>query len=139
MRQDLIDVYQQLGNDFNLPILLSRTLVSYTGQDGSAFKIPDNECFESIYMASMNEFENGGLASYYDNVIDNLPNGISILLIHPALASDEMNQITIDHPNFGAKWRKEDSEYFLSSSCKEKLEKRNIELINWKSPILQKK
>ena len=113
--------------------------MSYTGQDASAFKIPDNQCFESIYMASMNEFENGGLASYYDKVIDNLPNGISILLIHPALASDEMNQITIDHPNFGAKWRKEDSEYFLSSSCKEKLEKRNIELINWKSPILQKK
>ena len=43
MRQDLIDVYQQLGNDFNLPILLSRTLVSYTGQDASAFKIPDKE------------------------------------------------------------------------------------------------
>jgi hypothetical protein len=30
-----------------------------------------------------------------------------MLLIHPALKSEEMEQITLDHPNFGAAWHSE--------------------------------
>ena len=61
---------------------------------------------------------------------------LSILLIHPALASEEMNQITLDHPNFGAAWRAEDAHYFTSETCKDKLAKNNIEIVNFKSPIV---
>ena len=44
-----------------------------------------------------------------------------------------MRQITIDHPNFGAKWRHDDINYFKSESCKKKLDDNNIKLVNWKS------
>jgi len=71
---------------------------------------------------------------FYNNLLDNLPEGLSILLIHPALASNEMDQITIDHPNFGALWRSQDATYFSSEACTEKLKKNKIKLVNWKSP-----
>ena len=57
-----------------------------------------------------------------------------MLLIHPALKSEEMEQITLDHPNFGAEWRSEEAAYFSSDLCLEKLAKNKIELVHWKSP-----
>ena len=134
LRQDLLEIYQSLGKEFKLPILLSKKLISYTGENPNNFKLPENKCLESIFMASFKEFENLGLHGFYNNLLDNLPEGLSILLIHPALASNEMDQITIDHPNFGALWRSQDATYFSSEACTEKLKKNKIKLVNWKSP-----
>ena len=47
-----------------------------------------------------------------------------------------MNQIALDHPNFGAVWRAEDAHYFTRATCKDKLVKNNIEIINFKSSIV---
>ena len=68
-------------------------------------------------------------------IIDELVEGIS-LLIHPALKTDEMDQIALDHPNFGSEWRSKDYSYFASEKCK-KAKENSVELINWKSPIIQ--
>ena len=135
VRQDLLDLYQELGETYKLPIILSKTLVSYTGESPTKFNLPQEKCFESLFMASMKEFEKDGNAAFYDKTLSNLPDGLSIILIHPALKSEEMNQITIDHPNFGAEWRTQDATYFSSEACKLKLKENNIELINFKSPI----
>ena len=138
VRQDLLDLYQDLGKEYKLPILLSKTLIAYTGESPSKFNIPSHKCFESIFMASYNEFINQGLTSHYDTILDNLPDGLSIILIHPAFESEEMQQITIDHPNFGAAWRAEDAQYFSSDACRKKLAKNNIELVTFKSPEVLK-
>lgn len=134
IRQDLIDLYIELGKEYHLPILLSKSLISYTGESPSNFRVPEKGCIENVFMASYQEFENGGLPQFYDRLLDSLGDGISILLIHPALASAEMQQITIDHPNFGDEWRAQDATYFSSAHCKRKLEENNIQLINWRSP-----
>jgi len=137
LRKDLLDLYQELGETYKLPILLSKTLISYTGESPSQFNLPEDKCFESLFMASMQEFKNGGNSQFYEKTLDHLPEGLSIILIHPALESEEMNQITIDHPNFGAVWRTEDYNYFSSEACKLKLKENNIELVNFKSPLIQ--
>jgi len=105
IRQDLIDLYQSLGKEYNLPIVLSKNLITYTGESPNDFELPEKGCIESIFMGSFDEFENKGLAHFYDEVLDNLSEGVSMILIHPALKSAEMEQITLDHPNFGAVWR----------------------------------
>ena len=138
VRQDLVDLYQDLGNEYKLPVILSKTLISYTGEDPSKFNIDSNKCFESIFMASFNEFKNQGLKVHYDNILDSLPEGLSIILIHPALESKEMQQITVDHPNFGATWRAEDARYFTSKACSDKLIENNIQLVTFKSPEVLK-
>jgi hypothetical protein len=68
--------------------------------------------------------------------LDNLSEGISLLLIHPALKSAEMEQITVDHPNFGDQWRAEDAAYFTSKHCANKLRENSIELIDFRHPEL---
>jgi len=138
LRQDLVDLYQDLGNEYKLPVILSKTLISYTGEDPSKFNIDSNKCFESIFMASFNEFKNQGLKVHYDNILDSLPEGLSIILIHPALESKEMQQITVNHPNFGATWRAEDARYFTSKACSDKLIENNIQLVTFKSPEVLK-
>jgi predicted glycoside hydrolase/deacetylase ChbG (UPF0249 family) len=136
VRQDLIDLYQELGKEYNLPIVISKKLIAYTGESPSAFKLPEKGCWESIYMGSFDEFSNRGLAHFYDRVLDNLSEGISLLLIHPALKSAEMEQITVDHPNFGDQWRAEDAAYFTSKHCANKLRENSIELIDFRHPEL---
>ena len=136
LRQDLIEVYKRLSKEFKLPILLSKNLIRHTGVNPDNFEIHNSQFFESIFMASFKDFKNGGLFKYYDKLLENLPTGLSILLIHPALKSNEMDKITENHPNFGGFWRSQDADYFSSAACKEKLEKNNIELVNWKSPIV---
>ena len=136
LRQDLIDIYIKLGKEYKLPIFLSKKLIKLVGEDPNKFVLPESTCFESIFMGSYDIFQSKGLFSFYDNVIDELAEGISFLLIHPALKTDEMDQIALDHPNFGSDWRSKDYNYFTSEKCKKKLEENSIELINWKSPII---
>jgi len=136
VRQDLIDLYQKLGKEYNLPIVLSKKLISYTGESATAFKLPGKGCWESIYMGSFDEFSNRGLAYFYDHILDNLSEGFSLLLIHPALKSAEMEQIAVDHPNFGDQWRAEDAAYFSSEHCANKLRENSIELIDFRHPEL---
>lgn len=136
LRQDLIDLYQNLGKEYNIPIVLSKKLIAYTGESPADFQLPEKGCMESIYMGSFEEFENKGLPHYYDQLLDNLSAGISMILIHPALKSAEMEQITIDHPNFGDVWRAADAAYFSSAHCKIKLRENAIELIDFRSPEL---
>ena len=136
LRQDLIDIYINLGKEYKLPIFLSKKLIKLVGEDPNKFVLPESTCFESVFMGSYDIFQSKGLFSFYDNVIDELAEGISFLLIHPALKTDEMDQIALDHPNFGSDWRSKDYSYFTSEKCKKKLKENSIELINWKSPII---
>lgn len=134
VRQDLLDLYRELGEYYQLPILINKELIAYTGEDPSLFSFPRNQCFDKVFMASFKEFENEGLNAFYDRLLNELPAGVSMVLIHPALKSAEMEQITLDHPNFGAAWRSEEAAYFSSEECLEKLAKNKIELVHWKSP-----
>ena len=136
VRQDLIDLYQELGKTYNLPIVLSKKLISHAGASPSSFTLPNNGCWESIYMGSFKEFETIGLAQYYDQVLDSITDGFSLLLIHPAEMSTELEQITVDHPNFGAEWRAADAAYFTSAHCIRKLKENNIKLIDFRHPAL---
>jgi len=134
VRQDLIDLYQGLGKEYSLPIVLSKKLIAYTGESVTDFKLPKKGCLENIYMGSFETYQTIGLQQYYDDILDRLADGVSLLLIHPALKSAEMDQITLDHPNFGALWIADDAAYFSSLHCQTKLKENAIELIDFKSP-----
>jgi predicted glycoside hydrolase/deacetylase ChbG (UPF0249 family) len=133
LRQDLIDVYKRLGDEFNLPILMHSDLNDHIGENLSGFDYYNIEYFDNIYMASYKNFINEGIDVYYDGIIDNLKNGISMILIHPAKRSEEIDEITIDHPNFGSKWREIDYKYFTSKDFKKRIKNNNIKIVSWKN------
>lgn len=131
IRQDLIEVYQQLGTEYQLPIHMNKDLIRQSRMNPDDFVLNEKHCVENTFMGSWDIFTGQGLTAYYDQVLDNLPNGLSILLIHPAYAGEEMAAITIDHPNFGDAWREEDATYFNSEHCAKKIIENNIQLIGW--------
>ena len=69
--------------------------------------------------------------SCYESALDNVVPGFNVLLIHPAFDDDEMQGITINHPNFGSQWRQIDFDYFTSEACRLKIEENKIQLITW--------
>ena len=127
---ELLDVYRALGEEFNLPILLSKLLLG----KGVTPTIHETDLWiDQLYVGEYSWFEgSGGLATYYDQALDNLPSGLNIMLIHPALDNAEMQSICVEHPNFGAEWRQMDFDYFTNAACAEKLKKNNIQLTTWK-------
>ena len=77
LRQDLIDIYIKLGKEYKLPIFLSKKLIKLVGEDPNKFILPESTCFESVFMGSYDIFQSKGLFNFYDNVIDELAEGIS--------------------------------------------------------------
>jgi hypothetical protein len=70
--------------------------------------------------------------SFYLNILDNLEPGLSQILVHLGYDDDEMKKITVDHPDFGSKWRLYDFNVISSDKFKKGLIKNNIKLVNWK-------
>ncbi len=70
--------------------------------------------------------------SYYLNILNELKPGLSQLIIHLAYDNDEMKSITVDHPNYGSKWRNLDYNIVSSDKFQKALIKNNIKLITWK-------
>lgn len=131
LNDDFISVYKKVGQKYNLPILLNKDLLrsidsSYQNSIGS-----DDFVVDKVYVGEYKDFEKDGLSDYYDFVLNDLNEGLNIILIHPAFDDLEMQQITEDHPNFGSRWRQIDFDFFTSQKCKSLLEENNIRLISW--------
>ncbi|CAM3595053.1 polysaccharide deacetylase family protein [Zobellia roscoffensis] len=131
-REDLFDVYKDLGKIYNLPVLLNRELMEMVGLDCNQNLSEEDLVIDKTHYGNFDYFKEGKLKEYYTSVFDNLVDGVNLILIHPAFDDAEMKAITINHPNFGSEWRQIDFDYFTSQECRSILDERNITLINWK-------
>ena len=132
LKPELIDLYRELGQIYKLPILLNKQIINSFGVNADECLLEDDFCVNNLFFGDFTDFEQGKLADYYANVLENLPIGLNEILIHPAFDSREMQGITFNHPNFGAKWRQIDYDYFTSVECRTLLEKNKIQLITWR-------
>jgi chitin disaccharide deacetylase len=132
LKPELIDMYRELGQIYKLPILLNKQIINSFGVNADECLLEDDFCVNNLFFGDFTDFEQGKLADYYANVLENLPIGLNEILIHPAFDSREMQGITFNHPNFGAKWRQIDYDYFTSVECRTLLEKNKIQLITWR-------
>ncbi|WP_276167449.1 polysaccharide deacetylase family protein [Zobellia alginiliquefaciens] len=131
-REDLFEVYKDLGKAYNIPVLLNRELMEMVGLDCNQNLSEEDLVIDKTHYGNFDYFKEGKLKEYYTSVFDNLVDGVNLILIHPAFDDAEMKAITINHPNFGSEWRQIDFDYFTSQECKSILDDRNITLISWK-------
>ena len=86
---------------------------------------------ENFYMASpdikFSDWEN-----YYTNILNNVKPGLSEIIVHLGFDDKEMQDITVEHPNFGSKWRNLDYEVVKSEKFQHALENNNIKLVTWR-------
>ena len=86
---------------------------------------------ENMYMALPNlEFKNWD--AYYLNIIENLKPGLNEIIVHLGYDNEEMQQITVEHPNYGSKWRNLDMNVVSSENFKQAIKKNNIKLVTWR-------
>ena len=124
-------VYKDLGKQFNLPILISEQLMQIVGLDPESNIEEEDFIIDKAYVGEYKYFENGKLTNFYSNLLENLPSGLNLILIHPAFDDDEMKGVTVNHPNFGSEWRQIDFDYFTNEENRLKLKENNIVLITW--------
>jgi predicted glycoside hydrolase/deacetylase ChbG (UPF0249 family) len=71
-------------------------------------------------------------AKFYTNEIKNLRPGVTDMIVHLALADEEMKGVTSGHPNWGAEWRQRDFEFVTSDAFRKLLKENNVKLITWR-------
>lgn len=129
----IFKVYKELEKKYHIPVLISKSLYKNTGYNSINSIDETDLTLEQIHMGTFKDFESGKLWEFYENALQNLEKGINLILIHPAFDDDEMKSITINHPNFGSKWREIDYGFFTSNRCKTLLKENEVELVDWRN------
>lgn len=129
---EIISIYKNLGKKYDLPVLLSKELMTFVNYGAETAIEEDDLLVDKIYVGEFKYFEQGNLKKFYDDILDNLQTGFNMILIHPAFDTNEMKSITEDHSNFGSEWRQLDFDYFTSEECRSKIEENGIQLVSWK-------
>ncbi|RYC51152.1 polysaccharide deacetylase family protein [Flagellimonas olearia] len=125
------EVYRELGKKYDLPVQINAQLLTMVGLDPDTIIQEGDFLVDQVHLGSYDHFEKGQLGNQYMDILDNLAEGLNVILIHTAFDDREMQGITINHPNFGSAWRQIDFETFTSEAVKSKIEENGIKLITW--------
>ncbi|RNL56137.1 polysaccharide deacetylase family protein [Pedobacter jejuensis] len=128
---EFFQVYRELGKEYALPVMIGEQLMEMVGLNAKDNLHQKDLIIAKAHYGIWEYFESGSLKDYYTQVFDNLVSGLNIILIHPAFDDPEMKGITLNHPNFGSKWRQIDFESFTNIEIEAKIKENNIELITW--------
>jgi predicted glycoside hydrolase/deacetylase ChbG (UPF0249 family) len=126
--RDFFKIYLELAEENKLAAFVPDIVTAHFDK---TFIQPKNLVIvDDLYMA-----ENGMKLSNFEgfciDILNNLKPGLNQILVHLGFDDLEMKKITIDHPNFGSKWRSYDFNIVSSEKFKNTLIKNNIKLVNW--------
>lgn len=136
-RPDIVEVYVKLGLEYNLPILFLKQLDEETKAGYPAMA----ERFEQVLtlladrqlpvLDNLLQFYGGEIpqerAKVYMDAIDNLPAGVTQLIIHCGYDNEELRGITGSSAR-----RDQDRVLFSDPALLKRLKEKGIELIGWK-------
>lgn len=122
---ELLKIYISLGKEFNLPVLLTNDLTIRSLMSKNLIVV------DQLYCAKAEDYSIG-LNYYYRETLRSIKPGLNCILVHTALNNKEMQNIISDQPNFGADWRQDDFDFFISDECKQLIMENNIQLITWR-------
>ena len=128
-QKDLLQVYQKLGRDYKLPILLDRSGSRKLPEGGTVN--PEQALIDSIIEI------NPGVppekwADWYEQTLAALKPGVYEMIVHLAYDDDEMRGTTWDHPDWGSAWRQHDVDMVQSKEFRNFLADQKFVLVTWK-------
>lgn len=128
---DFLEIYIDLGKTYNLPVFINKSFIESISLSEEPYDFKDSILSDTLLIGNFSDFKKGELKNSYKKALDTIQAGFNVFLLHPAFDDAEMQNITINHPNFGSEWRQIDFDYFTSQECKSKLEENKIQLITW--------
>jgi predicted glycoside hydrolase/deacetylase ChbG (UPF0249 family) len=124
------EIYLKLGAEYKIPVFVPMNAAQgrpeLTALLGDGFIAVDN-----YYMMGENR-DTSAWTPFYTDIVDQLPEGLNLIIIHLALDNTEMKAVAIDHPDFGSTWRQNDLNTVLSPEFKQDLKEKNIQLVTWR-------
>ena len=131
-RRDLLAVYLKVARNYGLPALFHPAFVEDNfGVDTKGLYGEEDVWIDRIVMAFPDDYETG-LARFYTQTLQTLQPGLTVLLVHPAYDTQELQAITTNNIDCCADWRQQDFDFFSSEACKKILEEEEIQMLTWR-------
>lgn len=128
---DLIKIYLNLSEVYNLPVLFPRAYLARFPSDWA--KALESKIFllDNIFMIEPNMIQDKWIDAYKKGLSEMKP-GLNEMIVHLAIDNDEMQAISKGHDDYGSSWRQKDLDLVLSNDFQDLIKKNNIILIGWK-------
>lgn len=129
---EFLEAYIKKGREYKVPVLLNREIPALKELESKMKLTPRDVIADDVYQANPEIYNSMGMEEYYEDVLNNLQPGLSVILIHLALDNEEMKAVTVDHPHWGSEWRQDDLDFFISNKARKLIEDNNIKLVTWR-------
>lgn len=131
-RRELLAVYLKVARNYGLPALFHPGFVEDNfGVDASGIYGGEDVWIDRIVMAFPDDYTIG-LAKFYTQTLQTLQPGLTVLLVHPAYDTQELQAITTDNIDCCADWRQQDFDFFSGDVCKKILEEEEVQMVTWR-------
>ncbi|HUK90784.1 MAG TPA: polysaccharide deacetylase family protein [Blastocatellia bacterium] len=125
----LLEVYLRAGHDYHLPLRLTREVAD---RPEAAGLLTPSDIVIDREITITPDVQASGWADFYRTSLKTLGAGVTEFVIHLAYDDSEMRAITVNHPDWGAAWRRRDYDFFTSEECRKVLQENGIKLITWR-------
>ncbi|MBN1155259.1 ChbG/HpnK family deacetylase [candidate division KSB1 bacterium] len=137
LNKELLMLYVHLGEDYDLtPMVLkpSKILTAFINQRHLKLTFDDLQSIQAkkrlaldfLYMADLKNDDYAERKNLYKEVLDNLPHGVSQIIVHPGFDDEELRKMTAS-----SRARQLDYSIFKEFTMNEVFAEKNIQLINW--------
>jgi len=123
----LIDVYRKLAADYGVPLRWDRGMTLPPGAT-----LPAEQVIVDRTIALEPGVDPKAWLSTYEKLLQPLPPGVYLMVVHLAGFDQEMWGATGDHPDWGAAWRRYDLDVVSSPAFRDFLKQNGFVLTTWK-------
>jgi predicted glycoside hydrolase/deacetylase ChbG (UPF0249 family) len=126
----LFEIYLRLGREYGLPLLVTRAWFDRHPYL-EALLAPKDVVLDRVHMINA-RIAPGEWAAFYGQILMNLSEGVSEIIIHPGYDTEEFRAFFENRLDWGAAWRQRDFDFFTSPAFRTFLEKSGVRLITWR-------
>ena len=127
-RPDLTAVYIKVAHDYKLPFLAM--LTPDMAPASKALLTEKDVLVDSVVIANPS-VPAANWKDFYLDAIKNLKPGLTEMIVHLAHDDAESQAVMVDHPDYGAAWRRRDYDVVTSPEFQKAIEDNHIVLVHW--------
>ncbi|MEJ2004002.1 MAG: polysaccharide deacetylase family protein [Cyclobacteriaceae bacterium] len=126
---ELFQVYVEAGKSNQMPVFVPRAALALLppGSDLHDYVIPIEYQGSAASGTPARDWE-----KHYISLLDACKPGINEIIVHLGFDDDELQAVTVNHPDYGAAWRSLDLGVVESPSFRKAMEERNIKLVTYR-------
>lgn len=130
-KPEFYQIYLKMGREYKLPVLLPRYSIQQLPDEQRDAITDEMVLVDGIFMMNRDPGASAW-ADAYESMIKLMKPGLNQLIVHLAHDNEEMQAITLDHPDFGAAWRQRDLDFVSGDAFRDMLKRYDIQLVTWK-------